>query len=100
MTVVGTPIVPEVDENGVPTGRPQLDDDGKPVLSRNPDGTPRTLTDHDPFHAATPAASSASALPNTGLDAGSSLRVAVLALVTAVAGLGALLLVRRRRSSE
>ena len=100
VTVVGTPIVPEVDENGVPTGKPQLDDDGKPVLSRNPDGTPRTLTDHDPFHAVTPAASSVSALPNTGLDAGSSLRVALLALVTAVAGLGALLLVRRRRSSE
>ncbi|SKA90921.1 hypothetical protein SAMN06295879_1390 [Agreia bicolorata] len=100
VTVVGTPIVPEVDENGVPTGKPQLDENDKPVLSRNPDGTPRTLTDHDPFHAVTPAAASAAALPNTGLDLGAGLRVGLLALLTAVAGLGALLLVRRRRVQE
>jgi len=100
VTVVGTPIVPEVDENGVPTGKPQLDENGKPVVSRNPDGTPRTLTDHDPFHAVTPAGASTAALPNTGLDGAAGLRVALLALLTAIAGLGALMLVRRRRSQE
>jgi hypothetical protein len=100
VTVVGTPIVPEVDENGVPTGKPQLDENGKPVVSRNLDGTPRTLTDHDPFHAVTPAGASTAALPNTGLDGAAGLRVALLALLTAIAGLGALMLVRRRRSQE
>ncbi|SMG30078.1 DUF5979 domain-containing protein [Agreia pratensis] len=100
VTVVGTPIVPEVDENGKPTGKPQLDENGKPVLSRNPDGTPRTLIDHDPFHAVTPAGAVTSALPNTGLDLGSGLRVGLLALLTAIAGLGALLFVRRRRRQE
>jgi hypothetical protein len=98
VTVVGTPIIPEVDENGVPTGKPQLDENGKPVLSRNSDGTPRTLTDHDPFHAVTPAGAVASALPNTGLSLGSSLGAGLLALLAAAAGFGIMLLVRRRRS--
>lgn len=43
--------MPAVDDAGVPTGQPSVDEDGNPVLVTGPDGEPVTLVDEDPFNA-------------------------------------------------
>jgi hypothetical protein len=64
VTVVGQVVVPEVDENGVPTGKPSVDAEGKPVVAQR-DGKPFTVTDNDPFHAKV-----SSVLASTGVAGG------------------------------
>ncbi|NYD68156.1 DUF5979 domain-containing protein [Agromyces atrinae] len=51
VTVTAVPVVPAVDDEGVPTGQPSVDEDGNPVLVTGPDGEPVTLVDEDPFNA-------------------------------------------------
>ncbi|MDR2293670.1 MAG: LPXTG cell wall anchor domain-containing protein [Microbacterium sp.] len=95
--VSGTIVVPAVDENGNPTGKPQLGTDGKPVPAVNPaTGKPWTVADVDPFNAVTPGGV-VPPLPTTGADVASSLVGGAMALILLLGG--AVLLVRRRRSS-
>jgi len=75
VTVVGQVVVPEVDENGLPTGKPSVDADGKPVVAQR-DGKPFTVTDNDPFHAKVP-----SVLASTGVAGGMYIFSLVLLLI-------------------
>lgn len=92
VTVTSHVIVPEVDSDGVPTGKPALDEDGTPVVAAGPDGTPVVLTDDDPYHVVTPI----TGLPVTGAELQ---RAAIVALVLLLLG-GAALLVSRRRQAR
>lgn len=86
VTVVATPVVPEVDENGVPTGNPDMGPDG-PVLV-TVDGKPVRVTDSDPFNA------------HTGLVVTGGMYLGGAAVFGGLLmGLGLLLLVRRRRTA-
>ncbi|MGV8883229.1 MAG: SdrD B-like domain-containing protein [Rhodoglobus sp.] len=75
VTVVGQVVVPEVDVNGLPTGKPSVDDDGKPVVAQR-DGKPFSVTDNDPFHAKVP-----SVLASTGVAGGVTLFSLMLLLI-------------------
>lgn len=93
VTVEATPVVPAVDDDGVPTGEPLLDENGDPVLVRDADGDPVRVTDSDPFHAHTPAPP----LVITGADV---LLWLLVAAVLAVLGIGFVALRGRRRGSH
>ncbi|MGK3953999.1 SdrD B-like domain-containing protein [Microbacterium sp. I2] len=92
VTVEVTPVVPAVDEGGVPTGEPMLGEDGTPVVVTDADGAPVRLTDSDPFHAWAPGPLAAT---GAALSAGAWLLVAMLLLVLGALGV---LSARRRRS--
>ncbi|GAA3025462.1 DUF5979 domain-containing protein [Microbacterium dextranolyticum] len=88
VTVTGTPVVPAVDEGGTPLNKPQIGEDGTPVVVKDAAGNPVVLTDADPFHAKTN-------LPATG----GSFAVTIWTLsALLVLVLGAILVLRRRRS--
>ncbi|MFV0318783.1 MAG: SdrD B-like domain-containing protein [Microbacterium sp.] len=88
VTVTGQPIAPAVDEKGVPTGKPMLDENGNPVLLTGDDGEPITLTDDDPFNAIV-------MMPDTG---GGTIGLAAVVIgAVLLAGGGVLMLLRRRR---
>jgi hypothetical protein len=93
VTVEVTPVIPAVDEGGVPTGEPSLDSDGKPALVTDADGAPVRLTDSDPFHAWAPGPLAAT---GAALSAGAWLLVGLLLLVLGTLGI---LTARRRRSA-
>ncbi|WP_433674030.1 SdrD B-like domain-containing protein [Microbacterium gorillae] len=94
--VTGTIVVPAVDEDGNPTGKPQLGPDGKPVPAVNPaTGEPWTVADDDPFTAVTPGGV-VPPLPTTGTDTTPALVAGALALMLLIGG--CLLVVRRRRT--
>jgi LPXTG-motif cell wall-anchored protein len=89
VAVTGQVVVPEVDEEGVPTGDPSRDENEDPIVAlRN--GQPFTVSDDDPFHARAGAP-----LAMTGFDA-SGTPVLVLGSVLLL-GLGMLFAVRRRQ---
>lgn len=90
VTVVADVVVPAVDENGKPTGKPSLNPDGTPVVALDRTGKPVTVSDDDPFNARTPAG----LLPITGAELA---QVAFAALAAALLGSVLLLLVRSRR---
>ncbi|NYD68158.1 DUF5979 domain-containing protein [Agromyces atrinae] len=89
VTVVSEVVVPEVDENGVPTGNPSLNPDGTPVIAVDGDGNPRVLTDDDPFNAYTPA-------PATAVTGFGGSILGILALLLMAAGILAVIGSRRR----
>lgn len=96
VTATGTVVVPAVDQNGTPTGDPELDTHGKPVVSKNDDGTPRLVTDTDPFNAfgdPPPAAG----LAFTGTNTAAIVIASALALLGLLAGVILMLTGRRRR---
>lgn len=88
VTVTANVVVPEVDENGVPTGNPSLVD-GEPVVALDESGTQIVLSDDDPFHAFTPGAS----LPVTGAQLG----IAVAGLTALLFGVLLFMAARNRR---
>ena len=89
VAVTGQVIVPEVNEEGVPTGDPSRDENEEPIVAlRN--GEPFTVSDDDPFHARAGAP-----LAMTGFDAAGT-PVLVLGSVLLL-GLGMLLVMRRRQ---
>lgn len=90
VTVEATPVVPDVDENGVPTGGPEIGPDGNPVLVTDADGNPIRLSDSDPFHAYTPAPSM---LPVTG----ATVAMGLVALALLAVSIGAFVIWRTRR---
>lgn len=85
VTVEATPIVPEVDENGVPTGEPEIGPDGPELVTV--DGERVRVTDSDPFNAHT------GLVVTGGMYLGGA---AVLGLL--LLGAGALLMLRRKRA--
>ncbi|MCP2638131.1 DUF5979 domain-containing protein [Microbacterium sp. HD4P20] len=93
VTVEVTPVVPAVDEQGVPTGEPSLTEDGSPVVVTDADGAAVRLTDSDPFHAWAPGPLAAT---GAALSAGAWLLVGMLLLVLGALGL---LMARRRRTA-
>ncbi|MFJ4159950.1 SdrD B-like domain-containing protein [Microbacterium testaceum] len=91
VTVDATPIVPAVDRDGKPTGRPLVDASGSPVPVRDAAGAPVRLSDSDPFWAVTP-----SPLAVTGLMSPLG-GLLLIALVSLFAGAGVWILRRRKR---
>lgn len=86
--MTGQVVVPEVDEEGAPTGDPSRDENEDPIVAQR-NGEPFTVSDDDPFHARAGAP-----LAMTGFDA-SSTPVFLLGSVLLL-GLGMLLVMRRR----
>lgn len=87
VTVTANVVVPEVDEDGVPTGKPARDG-GAPVLATDAGGRSVVVGDDDPFYAFTPLL----ALPQTGAHLGA----AGVALAAVLLGVLLLLAARRR----
>lgn len=92
VTVDATPLVPAVDGDGVPTGRPLLDGSGSPVAVKDAAGAPVRLSDSDPFWAVTPAPL---ALTGVAAPIGALVLIALLAMI---AGAG-VWVVRRRKQA-
>lgn len=92
VTVIGRVVVPETDSSGVPTGKPTVDSNGKPVGAVR-DGKPFTVTDNDPYHA-----KAKGVLAFTGSTGGMTVLAVALALL--LLGGGALLRGRLRPATS
>jgi MYXO-CTERM domain-containing protein len=89
VAVTGQVVVPEVDEEGVPTGDPSRDENEDPIVAlRN--GEPFTVSDDDPFHARAGAP-----LAMTGSNGAAAPAVLIGGML--LLGLGMLFVMRRRQ---